>query len=370
MNPAKLTKDTVLVILISVFMLILINLLLTTTYSIIYNLRDSNRYNLLPDPAKNNYSHMSEDDVNTLLSNTWHHSWVYEQVLGFKEAPRTTQFVNVNKFGIRDNKSEDGFIASLNNSIWFFGGSTTFGYGVADHETIPAHLANILKSEVINLGRGYYFSAQENLFMLELLRSGYRPEKAIFLDGLNEKCSIKTYQNEMRLLFASAQKSHTTPLEYTIDIIRPTLELSENIIRLLEIINTSNNSKRTTMAQNNRLTALNCSGYGSQLKLPEVLDHNLKHRSAICNKFNIPCTTFVQPFAGVHGKYTTPELLRVSKKQLLNRFNQLKPIFDQHGATSVTSALDKHPNHAFIDNVHYSAEASFLIAKQISNHLR
>lgn len=363
MSLTKSIKDAFLVIFISAFILIFINLLLTATHSIIYTLRDSTRYSHLPDPVKNNYQHMSKDDVDTLLSNNFDHGWVYDETLGFKEAPRTTQFVNVNKFGIRSTKSEDDFIASLNNSIWFFGGSTTFGYGVADNETIPANLASLLNSAVINFGRGYYFSEQENLLMLKLLKNGYRPKKAIFLDGLNEQCSVTTYQEQMKRLFASAQKSHTTPFEYALNIMRPTLELFEKISKVLRL------DQRIAIAQNNDLHKLRCSGYGSEGKLSAALNHNLEHRNAICNHFNISCTTFVQPLAGVHGKHNTPELLRVSKEKLLRRFSELKPVFDQHGAISVTSSLDQHPEHAFVDNVHYSAAANFLIAERISHHL-
>ena len=73
-----------------------------------------------------------------------------------------------------------------------FGGSTTFGYGVTDIETIPSVLQQKLRASsskqvcVYNFGRGFYYSTQERILFSNLLVAGIIPELAIFIDGLNE----------------------------------------------------------------------------------------------------------------------------------------------------------------------------------------
>jgi hypothetical protein len=80
--------------------------------------------------------------------------------------------------------------------VLVLGGSTTFGYYVADDETWPSALADILSSRaagagldvrvsVTNYGRGYYNPSQEAVLLLDLFKSGHRPDLVIFMDGVN-----------------------------------------------------------------------------------------------------------------------------------------------------------------------------------------
>jgi len=80
--------------------------------------------------------------------------------------------------------------------VFVFGGSTTFGYHVADEDTWPSQLAQVLNDgasgtrllprvRVNNYGRGYYNPSQELGLFLDLLKTGHRPALAIFMDGVN-----------------------------------------------------------------------------------------------------------------------------------------------------------------------------------------
>lgn len=80
--------------------------------------------------------------------------------------------------------------------IFVFGGSTTFGYGVTDEYTLPSSLQVHLERRypsrclaVSNYGQGYFFSSQELLLLIKLLKEGHIPDWAIFVDGAND-----TYQ--------------------------------------------------------------------------------------------------------------------------------------------------------------------------------
>ncbi|MBY0526146.1 MAG: hypothetical protein K2R98_22320 [Gemmataceae bacterium] len=77
--------------------------------------------------------------------------------------------------------------------VWMFGGSTLFGWGVPDDQTIPSHVARLLAVrfpdcdiEVVNHGHCFFYSSQELLLFQLMLRAGQHCDVAIFLDGLNE----------------------------------------------------------------------------------------------------------------------------------------------------------------------------------------
>jgi hypothetical protein len=72
--------------------------------------------------------------------------------------------------------------------VWVFGGSTVFGKGQRDANTIPSALAREAAAagtpvEVLNLGNPAYTSYQEWLLFERRLAAGPPPAVAVFLDG-------------------------------------------------------------------------------------------------------------------------------------------------------------------------------------------
>jgi lysophospholipase L1-like esterase len=76
--------------------------------------------------------------------------------------------------------------------IWVFGGSTVFGIGTPDSETIPSYLSRDLNTDpsacvdVINLGADGYVTNQEVILLMQELKAGRQPDIAVFYDGVNE----------------------------------------------------------------------------------------------------------------------------------------------------------------------------------------
>ena len=78
-------------------------------------------------------------------------------------------------------------------TVDFYGGSTMWGFNVADADTIPSRFAKGWNGEttgvgvsVANLGQPYWFSAQEVFQFLHNVRRGRIPTVVIFLDGVND----------------------------------------------------------------------------------------------------------------------------------------------------------------------------------------
>jgi hypothetical protein len=139
------------------------------------------------------YPGLGEHEINDLLQETWSRPYLFEPFTQFKERPYQGRYVNVDGNGFRVTKNQGPWppqSSSLN--IFLFGGSTTFGYGVADGQTISSHLQDRLTAvlrrdvRVYNFGRGFYYSTQERILFENLLSSGFVPDIAIFIDGLND----------------------------------------------------------------------------------------------------------------------------------------------------------------------------------------
>ncbi len=114
----------------------------------------------------------------------------YVPFVEYVEAPRTGKFVNVSELGVRCNfklQEDCNSLKGGGDEIWVFGGSTTFGYGVKDDETIPAYLAKILPEyRIFNFGAASYYSTLERIRFENLLTFYNKPKTIIFIDGLND----------------------------------------------------------------------------------------------------------------------------------------------------------------------------------------
>ena len=145
------------------------------------------------------YPDLNEKDINQLLRETWSRPCIYEPFTQFKERPYKGIFVNVSENGFRIHEDQGPWPPdSINYNIFLFGGSTVFNYGVPDNFTIASYLQRLFLKDkiqkrvcVYNFGRGYYFSSQERILFEKLLISGFTPDAAVFIDGLNDFYYVK-----------------------------------------------------------------------------------------------------------------------------------------------------------------------------------
>lgn len=147
----------------------------------------------VPNISDRVYSHLSAEQRNALLRETQALTIEYEPFTQFKEKPFEGMYVNVSDNGFRMSKDQHPWPPDPSNfNIFIFGGSTTFGYCVADNETIASYLQDILKDKqtksyaIYNFGRGFYYSTQERVLFEKLLIKDCVPNMAIFIDGLND----------------------------------------------------------------------------------------------------------------------------------------------------------------------------------------
>jgi hypothetical protein len=302
-----------------------------------------------------NYAHMTAADRDDLLASMRAVRFRYEPEVGLVLQAMASRFVNIDEHGIRANAPTGRPVAAVEGAVWLLGGSTVFGDGVSDSETIAAHLERILGRAVINFGVRSYSGSEENMLLTRYARTGYRPARVIFLDGVNERCDDGAFASDLADVVTAAQVPYSwepgRPITYAY------ARLRDRVARY-----------RGAVPDDPERLTFSCPRIGTEVPLAATHARMMAERAAICRLYGFACTTFVQPFAGVHGRRDgfTSEFHEGEGRELRRLFEYLERNWRDAGATFVTGALDGDDRHGFIDEVHYSAAASHRVAAAIA----
>jgi hypothetical protein len=108
-------------------------------------------------------------------------------------------------------------------SIYFFGGSTMWGTGADDANTIPSLVSQIGGFRAENFGESAWVAHQSLTLLIQLLQDGRRPDVVVFYDGVNEvshKCRSETgprahaREASIRAALASTRAENVYGLQY------------------------------------------------------------------------------------------------------------------------------------------------------------
>lgn len=115
---------------------------------------------------------------------------VYSPLVEYRLPPHAGRHLTIAADGYRGNGTAQD-LGAAGAKVFVFGGSTTFGTGVADSETLPAQLGEVLKAagkdaQVFNFGAPSYYSTLERIALERLLTAGTRPDLVVFVDGLSD----------------------------------------------------------------------------------------------------------------------------------------------------------------------------------------
>ena len=131
-------------------------------------------------------------------ANTRHHFselkklvYRYKSFIGWRPMPFSGESITINSDSHRASTNQ-----SKSDSVWFFGGSTMWGFGVSDSATIPSYYAEQSGNKVYNFGEQGYTSRQSLAALYnQLLEGEHIPSRVIFYDGYNDVydgCSVTT----------------------------------------------------------------------------------------------------------------------------------------------------------------------------------
>ena len=116
--------------------------------------------------------------------------YAFRSTINFRSRPFHSELVNIDSKGRRHTDNPTTF-SGKPIRVFVFGGSTLWGYGARDNNTIPSYLSRALNAnesrfEVTNYGERAYYSLQELFQLIDLLERGEIPDYVIFYDGAND----------------------------------------------------------------------------------------------------------------------------------------------------------------------------------------
>lgn len=360
------------ILFISIISFFLLNFTLGIVWEIRTNLKFKN-YKPYDDVVLKTLNLSEEDGLKLYLETYVNRKFDYDQFTEHAENNGyNNKFVNVTPSLGR--KTISPKICKQN--IFFYGGSTTFGYNVTDHQTIASYLGKVLiknnyKICVKNFGRGSYFSTQENiLFQKHILNKKINSNDVIiFIDGINEG-GIKNSRNTAFLFetMKAINQDYWDMYKYTFPIFFQSLSINQFIYRLKAKI-TANMKNNNLDQHRNRQGQKNIFDFKNNMK--EVYQKNVLFRKGICNELNLNCFSFLQPFATQHGNYFNKPISGAPETRILNlnQHESLKKKYDilkdVEYIIDISNSLDLNKSLSYVDAVHYSPLANKAIANKV-----
>jgi lysophospholipase L1-like esterase len=205
------------------FLLILLNTVLLAVYTV----WDERTYDRIPGPylqlrervgpdwASLVYPGWDERTVRQLYAEWFRLTYTYDSATQYRVQPTRGDYYNVTPEGFRLNGPDAPWPPdpqALN--ILVFGGSTTFGTGLPDYQTIPAALETLLHEQgcpatmrVYNFGVPGHTSFEERARFEQLLARDTAPQVAVFVDGLNDafgRAGSPIYTAQLARMMAAA----------------------------------------------------------------------------------------------------------------------------------------------------------------------
>ena len=345
---------------ILVFFAIISSIIITTPIILdIYIYFNSKSVNLksgrfdLPNYQGKNWPKQHFNEFNSLKTS-------YHDYIIWRRNDFSGETINI-KNGYRVNNSKHE--ASIKKEIWVFGGSTVWGTGSRDENTIPSVIEKLSKQSVLNLGESGYTSSQElNLLMKESVK--YKPKQIIFYSGANDvfhKCrKISNY-------FSSAkEKEIKLKLENNNENFK---NISNLFISPIKVIN----FLKFKFKKNLDEEQFDChKNKEKALMIAKVFTNNWKVAKSFANQNGINFIPVLQPvaFTSKSNLSHLPDVTEnnVLKKQYNIVYESIKKQLKDEGINylNLEKSLDEK-EYYFIDFCHISENGNLKIAQSIVN---
>lgn len=311
------------------------------------------------------YPNLTISEIRMLIDETYNRKFLYSPYIEFVEQPLGGKFVNVSPHGFRIIEEQCPYPISRGNfNIFFLGGSTSFGYGVSDFETIPSYLQKILRKSngnicVYNFGQASYFSTQERIFLEQLILNDQIPDTVIFFDGLNE-FFITPDGSSRYSTFLRATTREDYPLKKVLSSF-PLIRLINKYISLIK----------------------NKDGNGNVVyESEEIVDryyNNKKMIGAITQKFKFRSYFIIQPISYYHYNLKYHPLLKEGEQQFKYVEDGYGYFFDSYSRLDSNEKTDLiwlgdmqlgKNETLYVDRFHYNAKFNMEIAEAIAKEIK
>ncbi len=326
------------------------------------------------------FNSKTKEDPRALLPNYENSKWAgehfkefdqltstYFDYIGWRRKPFSGKTINVDPLGYRQNSSAK--ISILQDSkIWVFGGSTIWGSGARDFESIPAFLEQATQSPTFNFGESGYVAHQNLNLLMKAYLDGGRPQNVIFYDGVNEvlhKCrSMQTpfstaYEGKIRW---QIEENFRLSSQSLWQVFAPSTQVLQKLFASIYI-------PSTPAAK----YSCDIDSIKTQ-KIAEGLVNDWKTARFIAESNGAKFSAILQASAYT-GQPNLQHLKLVTEdSDLRNQFNAVYPAIRQALKSHKFPYLDfsdvfNGDQHFYIDGYHVSPNGNELVAQKIAQHL-
>jgi hypothetical protein len=248
--------------------------------------------------------------------------------------------------------------------VYFFGGSTIWGTGADDANTIPSQFAQLSGLRAENFGEAAYTAHQSLVLLIQVLQDGHRPDIVVFYDGVNEvsqKCRTEhtpwSHGREQRISNAlRALKVETSyDLRY---IVRPFVASAYRVRKVLFGRKQKDESK-----------FFNCD---SDTRKAQKIADNLIEDWAVARKlvesYNGKFVGILQPvsyFSKTKTDQIAKDMTSIDRKQFQTVYPLIKQkMVNRTGVYDFTDVLDR-PEYIYIDFCHLSPNGNKYVAQRM-----
>jgi len=327
----------------AILLIILIFILLNIIIVFLWPLKTKLKFNNYKSYSNEFISslNLSQEEALELYLETWQREplLVYDEFTGVRESAAIEgKYVNISK---ENGRLIPNNLNICNRNIFFYGGEITFGYDVADAQTIPYYFSKIsknynLKYCVFNFERKTYNSTQENILLQKhIIQNKIKKEDIIiFLNGNNEKGNLKLLNTDF------IEKNYNALHRKYWEIYKEGIKYFIQLLPVTQLIAVLSNKIKITrhVDSNSKVSITDFSDITS------VYNKNLKTRKAICQEYSLQCYNF---------------LFFINKRYKL-KYDELKKSQYVHDLTNFKNKLIKKNKYGSL-----SPDTNNLIAKEI-----
>ncbi|MEG4495595.1 hypothetical protein QUB05_00075 [Microcoleus sp. F10-C6] len=305
----------------------------------------------------------------------------FEPFVGWSRKPFHGETININAKGDRIHKNEttSEAISPDVTSIDFFGGSTMWGTGVVDTETIPALFNNISKIPTFNRAETNFTSRQSLERLINLLTvEAETINSVVFYDGVNDILNLCRSENQVgehgytdyirKLLESNGNKSPENDFWKYIDF--TFLRGTRSLIKLVrgEIIN---HSVKTDDYWDRTMNCDNQPQKAQQIASALIKNWEIAHVIAQAQGINF--LGILQPVAFMENPKLAQDLhLNVGwnnelRKQYKTVYPLIQSMMRERGYDFLLDYTDllNRDRDIYIDFCHLSKNGNMIIAEQL-----
>lgn len=297
----------------------------------------------------------------------------YKSYVGWRRLPFKGETINIDDNGLRVTPQSEK-VNDTSKLVAFLGGSTMWGTGSNDINTIPAQFAALANGtyRVLNLAETSYNAFQGYLFLKIKTIEGLKPDIIVCYDGINEitalDLAVKPFSHirERQINEAMQGMDRNEVMSFRYFFIRP-LKIFIDKLKMLVRLKQGN---KKTFGNDNKMESERVKQVASGLL------ESWQSSKDLADKIGAEFIGILQPT--IYLGHPKKDYLHIDENvgpkfqalyaEIARMLNEPKYRDLSKGIVDLTAAFDGN-EHIYIDNMHVSPNGNKIIAEKILNRI-